>query len=67
MRAGYQDRKDTYRLYDMSGEEDANGRIVGQHVSTGVGRPRFWERARYYGEASRLAGALDMLETKAVA
>ncbi len=36
-------------LYDIVGE-DANGRIIGRHRSTGIGRPRFWERARYYGE-----------------
>src|ERR1044071_7066367 len=36
-------------LYHIKGE-DANGRLIGKHVSTGVGRPAFWERARYYGE-----------------
>lgn len=45
-------------LYEIVGE-DAHGRISGRHRSTGVGRPRFWERARYYGEESRLAAALD--------
>jgi pilus assembly protein CpaF len=45
-------------LYEISGE-DANGRIIGQHRSTGIGRPRFWERARYYNEEQRLAAALD--------
>jgi pilus assembly protein CpaF len=45
-------------IYDMVGE-DANGRIIGRHRSTGIGRPRFWERARYYGEENRLAAALD--------
>jgi pilus assembly protein CpaF len=29
------------------------------HKSTGIGRPKFWERARYYGEEKRLAAALD--------
>src|SRR3954470_16239120 len=28
-------------LYDIHGE-DANGRLLGQHVSTGIGRPHFW-------------------------
>ena len=28
----------------------------------GVGRPRFWERARYFNEDQRLAAALDQLE-----
>ena len=37
-------------------------RIVGQHVSTGIGRPAFWDRARYYGEDARLANALEAME-----
>ena len=45
-------------LYQITGE-DANGKLVGKHVSTGIGRPKFWERARYYGETERLAAALD--------
>jgi len=45
-------------VYDMVGE-DGNGNIIGRHRSTGIGRPRFWERARYYGEEQRLAAALD--------
>ena len=48
-------------LYDMTGE-DAQGNIVGKHRSTGIGRPRFWDRARYYGEEQRLAAALDAAE-----
>ncbi|UUP17902.1 CpaF family protein [Nitratireductor thuwali] len=50
-------------LYDMKGE-DAQGRIIGEHVSTGVGRPAFWDRARYYGEEARLAAALEAMEKK---
>jgi pilus assembly protein CpaF len=45
-------------LYEMTGE-DAQGKLTGQHRSTGIGRPRFWDRARYYGEEKRLAAALD--------
>ena len=48
-------------VYDLMGE-DANGNIVGRHRSTGIGKPRFWERARYYGEEQRLAAALDTAE-----
>src|SRR5438876_546827 len=48
-------------VFDMIGE-DAQGNIVGNHRSTGIGRPRFWERARYYGEEKRLAAALDASE-----
>ena len=50
-------------LYDMVGE-DANGNIIGRHRSTGIGRPRFWDRARYYGEEKRLAAALDAAEVE---
>ncbi len=49
-------------LYDILGE-DANGRLIGRHRSTGIGRPKFWERARYFGEENRLAQALDAAET----
>jgi pilus assembly protein CpaF len=45
-------------VYEILGE-DANGRIIGRHKSTGVGRPNFWDRARYYNEENRLAAALD--------
>ncbi len=48
-------------VYDMVGE-DAHGNIIGKHRSTGIGRPRFWDRARYYGEEQRLATALDAAE-----
>jgi pilus assembly protein CpaF len=49
-------------VYEMTGE-DANGKLIGQHKSTGIGRPKFWDRARYYGEEKRLAAALDAAET----
>ncbi len=48
-------------LYEIVGE-DANGKLIGRHRSTGIGRPRFWDRARYYGEEKRLAAALDAAE-----
>ncbi len=48
-------------LYDIKGE-DAQGRLIGEHVSTGIGRPAFWDRARYYGEEARLANALEAME-----
>ncbi len=50
-------------VYDMIGE-DKNGRIVGKHRSTGIGQPRFWDRARYFGEDQRLAAALDASEAE---
>ncbi len=49
-------------IYDIVGE-DPNGRIIGRHRSTGIGRPGFWDRARYYGEEARLAAALDSADT----
>jgi pilus assembly protein CpaF len=48
-------------VYDFMGE-DASGKIMGRHRSTGIGHPRFWERARYFGEEQRLAAALDASE-----
>ena len=48
-------------VYEMQGE-DAQGRLLGRHKSTGIGRPKFWDRARYYGEEARLATALDAAE-----
>ncbi|MGQ0532588.1 MAG: CpaF family protein [Caulobacteraceae bacterium] len=48
-------------LYEIHGE-DQNGRINGRHKGTGVGRPRFWERARYFGLEKELAQALDESE-----
>jgi pilus assembly protein CpaF len=48
-------------IYEMLGE-DADGNLIGHHRSTGIGRPRFWDRARYFGEEHRLAAALDAAE-----
>ncbi|WP_375284912.1 ATPase, T2SS/T4P/T4SS family [Marinicauda pacifica] len=48
-------------LYEMTGE-DADGNILGRHVSTGIARPKFWDRARYYGLDRDLAEALDASE-----
>jgi pilus assembly protein CpaF len=48
-------------IYDITGE-DAAGRVVGRHRSTGIARPRFWDRARYYGLERELADALDASE-----
>ncbi|MEO1028042.1 MAG: CpaF family protein [Pseudomonadota bacterium] len=47
--------------YEIDGE-DADGKILGKHRGTGIGRPRFWERARYYSLEHDLATALDALE-----
>ncbi|PDS94926.1 protein kinase [Rhizobium sp. S9] len=49
--------------YEIDGE-DAGGRLIGRHMSTDVGKPHFWDRARYFNEEKRLAGALDAMEAK---
>ena len=45
-------------VYEMDGE-DANGNIIGEHKSTGIARPAFWDRARYFNLEKDLAEALD--------
>ena len=50
-------------VYEITGE-DANGKIIGRHRSTGIARPRFWERAEYYGETERLSSALASAEVR---
>ena len=50
-------------VYDIVGEDD-NGKIIGRHRSTGIARPRFWERAQYYGEEQNLANALAASEVE---
>jgi pilus assembly protein CpaF len=44
--------------YQIEGE-DETGRIRGRHTGTGITRPAFWERARYFGLERELAEALD--------
>lgn len=48
-------------LYEITGEDD-EGNIAGRHVSTGIARPKFWDRARYFGLERELAAALDASE-----
>jgi pilus assembly protein CpaF len=48
-------------VFEITGE-DGHGRITGRHRSTGIARPRFWDRAEYFGETSRLAAALATAE-----
>ena len=50
-------------VYEIVGE-DANGKIIGQHRSTGIARPHFWDRARYYNEERRLADAMEKAEAR---
>jgi pilus assembly protein CpaF len=48
-------------IYEITGE-DKDGKVLGRHRSTGIARPRFWDRARYYGLERELAEALDAAE-----
>jgi pilus assembly protein CpaF len=48
-------------VFEITGE-DANGTILGRHRSTGIARPHFWERARYFREENRLSQALAEAE-----
>ena len=47
--------------YEIDGE-DKDGKLKGTHRGTGIGRPRFWERAKYFNMEGELARALDALE-----
>ena len=51
--------------YNIMGE-DSSGALTGEHSSTGIGRPHFWDRARYYGEEAALANALEAMENRSV-
>ena len=50
-------------LYEITGE-DESGRIKGRHVSTGISRPAFWERARYFNREKELLDALEAASAK---
>ena len=45
-------------LYDILGE-DQNGNLMGRHRSTGITKPQFTERARYFNEEPNLVEALE--------
>ncbi|SMQ58381.1 pilus assembly protein CpaF [Devosia lucknowensis] len=45
-------------VYDIMGE-DANGMLIGKHRSTGITKPQFTERARYFNEEANLVEALE--------
>lgn len=48
-------------VYEILGD-DENGKIVGRHRSTGVTRPKFYERAQYFNEHMRLVDVLSRSE-----
>ncbi|MEM7190396.1 MAG: CpaF family protein [Pseudomonadota bacterium] len=45
-------------VYEINGE-DQDGNIQGIHKSTGITRPKMWDRARYYREDGALGEALE--------
>ncbi|MEQ1609246.1 MAG: CpaF family protein [Hyphomonadaceae bacterium] len=47
--------------YEIDGE-DKDGKLIGTHRGTGIGRPRFWDRAKYFNMEGDLGRALDALE-----
>ena len=50
-------------VYDILGE-DANGMLIGKHRSTGITKPQFTERARYFNEEANLVEALEKANTE---
>ena len=40
-------------------ESDNKDKITGKHISCGVYRPKFWERANYYGRGQELVDILE--------
>ena len=46
--------------YEVTGE-DRQGRLLGQHRYSGL-RPKFYDRARYFGKERELATALEAAE-----
>jgi pilus assembly protein CpaF len=45
-------------LYDILGE-DQGGNLLGRHRSTGITKPQFTERAKYFNEEANLVEALE--------
>ena len=50
--------------YEVSGT-DPDDRVIGRHKFSGIGRPRFWPRAQYFGEDRHLAAALGAATDRA--
>ncbi|WEJ33935.1 CpaF family protein [Devosia sp. SD17-2] len=50
-------------VYDIMGE-DGNGMLLGTHRSTGITKPLFTERARYFNEEANLVEALEQANTE---
>ncbi|ODT76051.1 MAG: protein kinase [Pelagibacterium sp. SCN 64-44] len=50
-------------VYDILGE-DSGGMLLGKHRSTGITKPQFTERARYFNEEANLVEALEKANTE---
>ncbi|MFM9865088.1 MAG: CpaF family protein [Micropepsaceae bacterium] len=50
-------------LYEITGE-DEHGKVKGRHASTGISRPAFWDRARYFNREVELLEALEAAAAK---
>lgn len=50
-------------VYDIMGE-DQHGMLLGKHRSTGITKPQFAERARYFNEEPNLIEALEQANTE---
>ncbi|MDB5589054.1 MAG: protein kinase [Devosia sp.] len=50
-------------LYDIMGE-DSSGMLMGRHRSTGITKPQFTERAKYFNEEANLVEALEKSNTE---
>ena len=61
--AGYQ-RNNLDRTQPNILGEDANGMLLGKHRSTGITKPQFTERARYFNEEANLVEALEKANTE---
>ncbi len=48
-------------VYEIQGE-DEDGNLIGRHKSTGISRPKVWERAKYYNVGDQLTEALRAAE-----
>jgi pilus assembly protein CpaF len=51
-------------VYEILGEDQKTGKLIGRHRSTGIARPKFWERAEYYGLTDKVSAALAAAEVK---
>jgi pilus assembly protein CpaF len=45
--------------YEIEGEDEDNGRVIGKHLSSGIARPKIWAKAKYYGLHKDLERCLE--------